>query len=441
MRCEDCDMIPEDNTQIQLNNMFDENGMVEVNNLSDYIRFLELYNENKHIDPSDVSPCEPIEALKFFERLNQADYIFRGEGGAFPKRLSGAFRLNCNELKQGRNCEECEKRKYCRPYRDSTISLFPDFMVAVDEYYREISHELSDAEKANSIAFAQHHGLPTNLLDVTFYPLTALFMACHKDQYRLKGKLTEGIQSAFVYIFEDYIDVTDIMNKYPDNTVVELLIQNNEYAVGKMLDLLDGYSRKYLMSNKISAYIKQLCKNLHERFYSDSPDVIIPEECKVISQKARIAMVSCDLIELGAREAALNELRSAITKVKGFENLPADPYLAALIFYLRCADMPKEGDYMPYMVYRPREIFRRARLQQGFFIVQPFKCIEDDGAYNKNRRIRLIQDIKHSKVIKINNPELILRQLDYIGINLGTMYGDHDNIANHTAKKHEIVKE
>ena len=436
-----CNMFQEETAPIQLNNVFDENGVVEINNLSDYIRFLELYNENKNIDPSEISPYESVELLKVFERLNRADYIFRGEGGYFPKRVSGAFRLNCNELKKGTTCDACEKHGYCKPYRDSTISLYPDFMVALDEYYREVSHELSDAEKDDFIAFAQHHGLPTNLLDVTLHPLAALFMACHKDKYSLKGKGTEAIEPAYVYIFEDYIDVTDIMNRHPDDTVVELLIQQNKYAINKMIDLLDGYSRKFLLSNKLTTYTKQLCWNLYERFHSDSPDVIIPEECKEISRRAKIAWEACDSDELGVMSNALNELRDSIKKIVKYCALPSEPYIVLLIFYLESMNKPSAGEYMPCMIYRPKELFRRARLQQGFFIVQPFKKIQDDGAYNKHRRIRLIQDIEHSKVVKINNPEFILRQLDYIGINHGTMYGDYDSIAKHISKKYEIVKE
>ena len=426
---------------ILINDVFDENGMLEIKNLAEYIKFLELSNENKNIDPSDVSPHEPLEALKAFERLNKADYIFRGETESFPKRVTSAFRLNCRELKkENATCEKCEKRNCCRPYMDSTISLYPDFTVAIDEYYREISHRLSDAEKDNFIAFSQHHGLPTNFLDVTYQPLAALFMACYKHSYSFKGSADVTSEPAFVYIFEDYIDVTDIMSKYPDKTVIELLIENNDFTIKKMWQLLDSYQRKYTMSNKITAYTKQLCQNIHEQFPMNTPNVIVTDECKEVSENAKIAMEACDSDEPNVRGEALAELRNSISKVKGFDDVPTEPYFAALIFYLRCTNKPSNGEFMPYMIYRPKEVFKRARLQQGFFIVQPFKKI-GDGEYNKNRRIRLIQEIKHSKVIKVSEPERILRQLDYIGINLGTMYGDNDNIAKHIVKKHEIVRE
>jgi hypothetical protein len=43
-------------------------------------------------------------------------------------------------------------------------------------------------------------------------------------------------------------------------------------------------------------------------------------------------------------------------------------------------------------------------------------------------------------VVKINNPELILRQLDYIGINHGMMYGDFDSIAKYINSKRKVYK-
>lgn len=110
-------------------------------------------------------------------------------------------------------------------------------------------------------------------------------------------------------------------------------------------------------------------------------------------------------------------------------------YLTFLVFYLQRATSQKSEDFMPYMIFRPKISFERARLQQGFFIVQPFITIDPNDS-----RIRLIQEIEHSKTIKINNPELILRQLDYIGINHGTMYGDFDSVAKYINGKRKVFR-
>jgi ADP-ribose pyrophosphatase YjhB (NUDIX family) len=138
-----------------------------------------------------------------------------------------------------------------------------------------------------------------------------------------------------------------------------------------------------------------------------------------------------------------NEIKdSQISLYRGdFEDAINDFYRAVahklnetdLVFYLKRVTTPNPNDYMPCMIYKPILSFERARTQRGFFIVQPFKKF---NPHNKNdKRIRPIQEVHHSKVIKINNPEVVLRQLDYIDINRGTMYGDYDNIAKYITNK------
>ncbi|MCL1882637.1 MAG: FRG domain-containing protein [Defluviitaleaceae bacterium] len=422
-----------------MDSIFNDKGEAEVNELSDYIKLIERYSQNKS-NREYIYSNEPIQNIAKREQLCKANYLFRGEPYYFPKRIAGAFRLNCNKLTGGKTCEDYDNHEYCYDYRNSKLSLYRDFRIAVDEYYREVVHELSEAEKNNFTAFAQHHGLPTNLIDVTFYPLAALFMACHRGNFNTKGELPENPTPAYVYIFEDYIDVTEIMDKYPKDTLVDLLIQNNEYAIDKIYHLLDGYSRRFQLSRKLNGvYMKNLCNCIYERF-----NTCDEAKFKDVAQKAKTASAACDSDDLLQRGQAYGELLESINELANAwrVELPQiykkDPYLRTLIFYLKCCDRKGVGEYMPYMVYRPKELFKRARLQRGFFILQPFTALTDDGLYNENRRIRCIQDIEHSKVIIIKNPELILRQLDSIDINQGTIYGDFDNIAKHIKAKYAV---
>ncbi|WP_461745377.1 FRG domain-containing protein [Enterococcus sp. LJL99] len=56
------------------------------------------------------------------------------------------------------------------------------------------------------IPFAQHSGLATKLLDVTSNSLVALYFACQQ---------TEENSDGYIYVFDDYADITNVLEKYP----------------------------------------------------------------------------------------------------------------------------------------------------------------------------------------------------------------------------------
>lgn len=79
-----------------------------------------------------------------------------------------------------------------------------------------------------------------------------------------------------------------------------------------------------------------------------------------------------------------------------------------------------------YFTYQPANLFDRINSQKGLFIYQPYfySC---DSVYNYNvlSNQRITPDIK----IEIDNYQTILSELDALGFNLGSVYGDLDNIA------------
>jgi len=361
--------------------------------------------------------------------IRPLEYIFRGEWGKHRRRLTGAFRNTPST---------------------PSLALFPDFNEAIDEFYREVGYRLTEVEKNNFIAFAQHYGLTTNLLDVTPSPLTALFMACHRDWYSLRGEYQQEKDTlAYVYIFDDYIDITDIMSKYPDKSILELLINMDEYTINKFMQLLDKRDRQFLYAggSKVMELVKAICVDIFRVTVSAySP------EFEAINTKL-MAAINLEHKSLNSLYGLLNyhnglyDLADNLLASKQMEKFPVQKsdiapkelmrcYMVFLVFYLRMirgnAKTYDAGKFMPHMIYKPKVTFERARLQQGFFIVQPFlKPLGDEN----DSRIRFVQEIRHSKAIEVGNPEKILRQLNSIGINLGNMYGDFDSIAKYIKKK------
>ena len=399
--------------QLTLYNVFDEDGNTEINSLSQYIQLIEMFSHNKG-QAKDVYSGEVniTDDYSKIEHLINPTYIFRGETHDFDKTAttSGAFR---------------GKNKH---------SIYPDFRIAKGDYYRTIGHRLTEIERENFTAFSQHHGLITNLLDVTDAPLTALFMACDKQDD------TPG----YVYIFEDYLDVTEILEEYPEKNIIELLVSNDKSTVKKFFNAIFLQNRQYQfrnggMLNCMKVLIQNICNMTESMNDIHNELAVIFDE---VHQKAKIIANSRQPLTFRSIGKLFELSQSINNHEHGFElsiKYPDDYYnkqliyiyLTLLIFYLKYSWKQDNGEYMPYMIYRPRLAFERARLQQGFFIIQPFKSFDEN-----DNRIRLIQKVVHSKAIKVNNPKLILKQLDSIGINKGTMYGDYDNIARYIRDKH-----
>jgi hypothetical protein len=75
------------------------------------------------------------------------------------------------------------------------------------EFYKQTNSRLSNNEIKYFHAFCQHHRIPTNLIDITTNPLTALYFAC--DQYADKNGYVYGFR--FLY---KQLDITEFIDDY-----------------------------------------------------------------------------------------------------------------------------------------------------------------------------------------------------------------------------------
>lgn len=106
--------------------------------------------------------------------------------------------------------------------------------------------------------------------------------------------------------------------------------------------------------------------------------------------------------------------------------------LSTLHFYSR-----KEWNYefppIPYFIYRTPYKFDRIKSQDGVFIYQGFinYNFPNEGQYDG----MIVQKINPDITLQINNQAEILKDLDWMGINKKSLFGDFDSIAEYINAK------
>ncbi len=126
--------------------------------------------------PKEIVVKSLAEYIDLFSNNEFENYIFRGEPTSYHDIISSALR----------NME------------------YP-FIKMKNEFRREIFHRLAPDERNNFLAFAQHHRIPTNLIDFTRSPLAALFFACqpfHSSDERFEQ------ERGFIYLLKDFTIIT-----------------------------------------------------------------------------------------------------------------------------------------------------------------------------------------------------------------------------------------
>lgn len=305
-----------------------------------------------------------------------------------------------------------------RRYTGSWKSQKPfPFLKMIDEFYKEVAYKLND-DKVDFIAFAQHYGIPTNLLDITTLPLTALYFACQGDKN----------ENGYVYILkEEYIDVTELIHRYPNKNLINEVFSNTPRELQLLVPIMTEFKNQY--PDEFSRLNNVLIEDYLHYFHITLSD----KEENFQKTLENNQSDSFDLLLL---------LYEAHEELKEFvlNNCDIDIYIYICLQYLFLQKAKKFNEvihninFLPNMIYRPIMKFERGRSQGSLFMYQGYMSYVEpvyDYFVLATQRVHF-----NHTILKINNKNTILKSLDKLGINKKTLFCDYDSVAKYIKEKY-----
>ena len=359
-------------------------------------------------------------------------------------------------------------------YRELESSKSSDIIMLRERYYHEIGYVLSRKDIENFIAYAQHHGLPTELIDITNNPLVALYFACsdfdEDDGYVYSVNSEQTVNLDKLLITEDISKQKLDFNfeyKWFKNTMfnenieiskeVERIFLDMSLERQKLFDYLKSHVvrikksiDKYNMSDENyypidilravhsewgGLFLNSNWNSLAENINSEICDAIIKGDINSFKNTfanekyKELFSEHFQNIDHYGRQYTLNE-SFALFVFSLVVDLVIDPLGNVKSTGIRDLLSSTKVDFPPlkYLLHRPSVIFDRMRNQEAIFIYQV--AVETCGINNEKVVIQsIIPEITYK--VSATNKKKVLKQLDKIGINQKFIYPDPDNIASY----------
>lgn len=391
--------------------------------------------------PIEVPVIEINSLTEFIDKINDLSskkYYFRGESSFYGTRTASVY----------------------RPFKsdDKPIGFsnnFISFKDLISEYYLQVGSIIDSAEKENFIAYSQHHGLFTPLLDVSMNGLVALFFAAQKNFK----------QPGYVYLFEkeNSIDISKFLRGTEWTDILTKLVEFDDFDFIRtitygLIDIieknpLEYFTYEYSLGQHMKHLREQSSIGLVDYDYLEASESIVSLDYPGLESDITMSYLYDNykyeyslnsFVQHDSMKDKFNKFYSAIKDTKSAVLVEQDKdsdifdvavYLFTLRTHLTQLHSRDVAAYdfhnlpsFPQLIYKPTHLFDRMKAQDGVFFYQlglhKTESVYDAGSIE-------MQQYLPTYILKINDKERILNDLDNIGISLMSLFPDVDNIANY----------
>lgn len=384
---------------------------------------MDKYYSKKHIkglkDPKEYVVEDLASYINCISELNGDNFYFRGENDNYLNITSSGLRDIRSDSFNDKNTN-VDRRKNLK------------FIELIKLFYNEVSHLISNIDRENFIVFAQHYGIPTNLIDISISPLISLYFAC------LDTNCETSENIGFVYLINksSTINISNIVNHDLKNisfNMINYIIDKNHKEEVFIL------FRNYFLDNP--NMFSELLLKLVDDFNCYRNNISLNElDLKNIKSLSTLNLNDTDYNIIDKIDKIIEKLNGEILTPNYVDNTNIDilSYLYVVLIIDFLSDVKEVGEYISYInflpifIYTSPNSFERIRNQQGLFIYQSYYQ-SYEPVYDLN--ILVTQRIHPDIVLVIKNKEKILKDLDILGINEKFIYNDLDSIAKYIKRK------
>ena len=227
------------------------------------------------------------------------------------------------------------------------------------------------------------------------------------------------------------IDITPIITKNPKTNFIELMLNKDSYTISAFINEIHRFESLY--PKTFHTLYDNLISDM-KHYLGQSLDKSNPIK-KLKTYKRKQGVYNAYLHENASIALEINEELEYVDLANITDEILSSAAVVYTILSIHLIKRLHEYEeylfwlnWLPPMIYKPDILFERARIQSGFFIVQAFMH-HTEPMYEVDVLAR--QRIMYIHKIKITEPGKVLKELDNMGINRATIYGDFDNIAKH----------